>query len=291
MCDEFTAAADEEALERKGLTRREFAAMSAAAAVVACGPATDANGKDVALKEAMVEVATPDGKADAFFVHPASGTHPGIILWPDAVGLRDVKKAMARRLAASGYAVLVVNQYYRTGRAPHDLNFAMFRGPEGKAKMGPLVAPLTPEAVTRDGAAYVAWLDAQPVVDKKRGIGTQGYCMGGPFTVRTAAAANQRVKAAASFHGGGLVTDKPDSPHRLLASTQASYLIAIARNDDEKAPGEKDAFRTAATAAGRPAEIEVYPADHGWCVPDAPAYDQVQADRAWERLLALYTKL
>jgi carboxymethylenebutenolidase len=201
-----------------------------------------------------------------------------------------VKKAMARRLAASGYAVLVVNQYYRTARAPHDLNFAMFRGPEGKAKMGPLVAPLTPEGVARDGAAYAAWLDAQPVVDKRRGIGTQGYCMGGPFTVRTAAA-SQRVKAAASFHGGGLVTDKPDSPHGLLALTQASYLVAIARNDDEKAPGDKEALRTAATAAGRPAEIEVYPADHGWCVPDSPAYDQAQADRAWERLLVLYAKL
>lgn len=291
MCDDFTAASDDEALARKGLTRREFAAMSAAAALAACARPADANGKEVALKEAMVEVTTPDGKADAFFVHPASGSHPGVILWPDAVGLRDVKKAMARRLAASGYAVLAVNQYYRTAPAPHDLNFGMFRTPEGRTKLGPLTAPLTADAVSRDGAAYAAWLDAQPVVDKQRGIGTQGYCMGGPFTVRTAAAANQRVKAAASFHGGGLVTDQPDSPHRLLASTQASYLIAIARNDHEKAPGDKDAFRTAAVDAGRPAEIEVYPADHGWCVPDSPVYDQEQADRAWERLLALYARL
>lgn len=291
MCDEFTAASNEEARERKGLTRREFAALSAAAAVAACARPTDANGKDVAMKEAMVEVTTPDGKADAFFVHPASGTHPGVIFWPDAIGLRDVKKAMARRLAASGYAVLVVNQYYRTAKAPHDLNFAMFRAPGGREKLGPLMALLTSEAVARDGAAYAAWLDAQPVVDKARGIGTQGYCMGGPMTVRTAAAASQRVKAAASFHGGGLVTDKPDSPHHLLASTQASYLIAIARDDDASAPGDKETLKTAATAAGRPAEIEVYPADHGWCVPDAPAFDQAEADRAWERLLVLYGKL
>ena len=291
MCDEFTESAEEQALERKGLTRRAFAVMSAAAALAACARPTDANGKEIALKESMVEVPTPDGKADAFFVHPASGTYPGVILWPDIAGLRDVKKDMARRLAASGHAVLVVNQYYRSAKAPVMENFAEFRTPEGREKVMAMVPLLTAEAVARDGAAYAAWLDTQAAVDRQRGIGTQGYCMGGPFTVRTAAAAPGRVKAAASFHGGGLVTDKPDSPHRLLAATQASYLVAIARNDDEKAPGDKEALRTAATAAGRPAEIEVYPADHGWCVPDSPAYDRVQADRAWERLLALYAKL
>lgn len=291
MCDEFTAAADERALARKGLTRREFSAMSAAAALAACARPTDANGKEVAMKESMVEVPTPDGKADAFFVHPASGTHPGVILWPDIAGLRDVKKAMARRLAASGYAVLVVNQYYRSARAPVMESFAEFRTPEGREKVMAMVPLLTAEAVARDGAAYAAWLDTQAAVDRTRGIGTQGYCMGGPFTVRTAAAVPGRVKAAASFHGGGLVTDKPDSPHRLLATTQASYLIAIGRDDNERAPGDKDAFGAAAKAAGRPAEIEVYPADHGWCVPDSPAYDQVQADRAWEQLLTLYAKL
>lgn len=289
MCDEFTESAEEGVLAQKGLTRREFAAMSTAAALAAC--AKPANGKDAALKESMVEVTTPDGKVDAYFVHPASGTHPGVILWPDIAGLRDVKKDMARRLASSGYAVLVVNQYYRSAKAPVMQSFAEFRTEQGRAKVMAMVPLLTPEAVARDGAAYAAWLDTQPVVDKKRGIGTQGYCMGGPFTVRTAAAAPARVKAAASFHGGQLVTDKPDSPHRLLASTQASFLFAIARNDDEKAPGDKEALKTAATAAGRPAEIEVYPADHGWCVPDSPVYDQAQADRAWERLLVLYRKL
>lgn len=289
MCDDFTESAEESALGRKGLTRRDFAAMGTAAALAAC--AKPANGKDAALKESIVEVTTPDGKVDAFFVHPASGTHPGVILWPDIAGLRDVKKDMARRLASSGYAVLVVNQYYRSAKAPVMESFAEFRTEQGRAKVMAMVPLLTAEAVSRDGAAYAAWLDTQPVVDKKRGIGTQGYCMGGPFTVRTAAAAPQRVKAAASFHGGGLVTDKPDSPHRLLASTQASFLFAIARNDDERSPGDKESLKTAATAAGRPAEIEVYPADHGWCVPDSPVYDQVQADRAWERLLVLYGKL
>jgi carboxymethylenebutenolidase len=291
MCDEFTEDAEEGALGQKGLTRREFAAISAAAALAACAKPAEANGKDAALKETMVEVTTPDGQADAFFVHPASGAHPGVILWPDIAGLRDVKKAMARRLAASGYAVLVVNQYYRSAKAPVMDTFAEFRTPEGRQKVMAMVPLLTSEAVARDGAAYAAWLDTQPAVDKARGIGTQGYCMGGPFTVRTAAAASQRVKAAASFHGGGLVTDKPDSPHHLLGSTQASFLFAIARNDDEKAPGDKEALKTAATAAGRPAEIEVYPADHGWCVPDSPVFDQAQADRAWERLLVLYGKL
>jgi carboxymethylenebutenolidase len=291
MCDEFTKSAEEGSLKQKGLSRREFAAMSTAAALAACAKPSQANGKDSTLKESMVEVTTPDGKADAFFVHPASGSHPGVILWPDIAGLRDVKKDMARRLASSGYAVLVVNQYYRSAKAPVMENFAEFRTDQGRGKVMAMVPLLTPEAVARDGAAYAAWLDAQPAVDKKRGIGTQGYCMGGPFTVRTAAAASQRVKAAASFHGGGLVTDKPDSPHRLLASTQASFLFAIARNDDERAPGDKEALKTAATAAGRPAEIEVYPADHGWCVPDSPVYDQAQADRAWERLLVLYAKL
>jgi carboxymethylenebutenolidase len=239
----------------------------------------------------MVEVPTPDGSCDAFFVHPAQGSHPGVIFWPDAIGLRDAKKLMARRLAGAGYAVLAVNQYYRGARTPLDFGFDTFRTEEGRAKMAPLVGALVPEAVTSDAAAYVAFLDSQGAVDTSRGIGTQGYCMGGPFAVRTAAAVPDRVKAAASFHGGALVTDKPDSPHRLLAASKASYLFAVARDDDAKAPGDKNALLKAAADAGRLAEIEVYPADHSWCVPDAPAYDQAAADRAWLRLLDLYAKL
>ena len=290
MCDELTDAAHDEALARRGLSRRQFAAIGTAAALAAC-TGTDAAAKNGSLVEKAVQVTTPDGVSDCFFVRPAKGRHPGVVFWPDIGGLREAKKAMARRLAAAGYAVLAVNPYYRSAKAPVLSSFAEWRTDAGRAKVMPMVALLTAEAVTRDGGAYAAWLDAQPQVDKTRGIGVQGYCMSGPFTVRTAAAAPGRVKAAASFHGGGLVTDKPDSPHLLLARTEASYLFVIARNDDAKAPADKDTLRQAAEAAGRPAEVEVYPADHGWCVPDSPVYDQVQADRAWARLLALYAKL
>lgn len=295
MCDEFTAADNDAALARaaanSGLSRREFAAMGGAAALAGYASLAGAATPASRLTERMVAVPTPDGTADAFLVRPSRGRHPGVILWPDVLGLREVKKAMARRLAAAGYAVLVVNPYYRTFKGELGMDFSAFRTPEGQAKLAPARAALTPEAIARDGAAYVAFLDAQAAVDKRRGIGTQGYCMSGPFTVRTAAAAPARVKAAASFHGGGLVTAEPSSPHLLLASTSASYLIAIAKNDDEKAPTDKDVFRAAAAAAKRPAEIEVYAADHGWCVPDGPAYNQAEAERAWARLLALYAKL
>ncbi|QDV05826.1 Dienelactone hydrolase family protein [Planctomycetes bacterium Poly30] len=212
-------------------------------------------------------------------------------MWPDVAGLREAKKIMARSLAAEGYAVLVVNQYYRGLVAPILESFAEWRTPEGRAKISPLREQLDPEAITRDARAFVAFLDGEEVVDKARGIGSNGYCMGGPFTVRTAAAVPDRVAAAASFHGGGLATDAPDSPHRLLDRTQASYLFAIARNDDERDPAAKGTLREAADAAGRPAEIEVYPADHGWCVPDSPAWDAAAADRARQRMLALFATL
>ena len=290
MCDEFTAQADDEALARKGMSRRQFGTIGAAVAIAAC------SGRDVSaaargLTESVVSVKTPDGECDAFFVHPEKGAHPGVIYWPDIAGPRDATKVMARQLAAQGYAVLVVNQYYRGAKAPVLNTLSEWRTPEGQAKIGPLRAQLSSEAIARDAAAHVAFLDARKAVDRTRGIGTQGYCMGGPFTIRTAAAAPARVKAAASFHGGGLVTDQPDSPHRLLAGTQAAYLIAIGRNDDARAPTEKDTLRDAAKAAGRSAEIEVYAADHGWCVPDAPSYDQAEAERAFRRLLALYAAL
>ena len=288
MCDEFTAQAEDAALAR-GLSRRDFATIGAAVALVACSGAGEA--KAPRLREATVRITTPDGTADAFFVHPAKGRHPAVILWPDVGGLREAMKVMGRRLAGSGYAVLVVNQYYRTAPAPLLASFSEWRTPEGQARLRPAIAQLTSEGTMRDGAAFVAFLDTQRAVDSGRKIGTQGYCMGGAHALRTAAAAPARVGAAATFHGGGLASDKPDSPHLLLPRSQASYLIAVARNDDARDAGEKDRFRAAAEAAGRPAEIEVYPADHGWCVPDTPNYDQAQADRAWGRLLALYAKL
>lgn len=243
------------------------------------------------LTETTVEVPTPDGACEAFFVHPAEGRYPGVIFWPDAFGVRPATRNMARRLAAAGFAVLAVNQYYRTERLPLGLSFDMLATEEGRAKLFPVIRGVTPDMIGRDAAAHVAFLDAQASVDTSRGIGTQGYCMGGALALRTAAAVPERVKAAASFHGGGLVTEAPDSPHRLFADARASYLIAIGSDDDARAPDDKDALRAAAAAAGRPCEIEVYDAQHSWCVPDAPVFDAAEADRAFDRLMALYVKL
>ncbi len=291
MCDELTAIEEENALASAGLSRREFAALGAAG-VLAGGMADAALAKGVmVVLEETVLIPTGEGNIDALFIRPAKGKHPAIILWPDIAGVREAYRLMAKRLAASGYAVLVVNQYYRSARAPIMNSIAEWRTPEGQAKLRPMIGALSADGITRDARAMVAWLDQRREVNRKRGIGTSGYCMGGPFTVRTAAAVPGRVRAAASFHGGGLVTDKPDSPHRLLASTKASYLIAVARNDDAKAPADKDTFRDAAKAAGRSAEVEVYAADHGWCTLDAPVYDKAEAERAWARMLALFKTL
>lgn len=289
MCDDLTAIEEERALAFRGIDRRGFAALGAAGLGALAAPL--AASVPPGLVERMVTLATPDGKMDAFFVHPAKGKHPGVILWPDIAGLRDAYKVMARRLAADGYAVLVLNQYYRSAPAPHFRAIAEWRTPEGQAKLRPMIAQLNSGAIERDAWGAAAWLDKQAAVNVKRGIGTAGYCMGGPFTVRTARAVSQRVRAAASFHGASLVTDKPDGPHLLLKTTRARFLFAIARNDDARAPGDKEALRAAAKAAGRAAEVEVYPADHGWCTIDAPVYDKVQAERAWDRMLALFRTL
>lgn len=290
MCDDYTdkdfARADR---RMQGLDRRQFAVLGAGAALAGCTASVAADRG--AVTERMVSITTVDGVCDAFFVHPGKGAHPGIVMWPDIAGLRDAKKIMARSLAAQGYAVLVVNPYYRSAPAPVMKSFAEYRTPEGQAKVGPMRAALTPDAITRDARAYVAFLDGQKAVDRKRGIGSSGYCMGGPFTVRMAAAVPARVGAAASFHGAGLVTAAPDSPHRLLAGTKSGYLFAIARNDDAKQPEAKTELRKAADAAERTADVEVYAADHGWCVPDSPAYDPGEADRAWRAMLALFAKL
>ncbi len=288
MCDDFTAHEEEAALAGQGVNRREFAALTGMAALFATLPA---NAAAKPIGERKVMIPTPDGIADAQFFHPKRGKHPGVILWPDIAGPREAYTLMGRRLAEAGYAVLVVNQYYRSAPAPHLASISEWRTPAGQEKLKPMLPLLTPENITKDAKAYVAFLDGKKHVDTKRGIGSNGYCQGGPFTVRTAAAVPGRVKAAASFHGGGLVTDKPDSPHKLLAGTKASYLIAVARNDDARAPADKDTFKAAAQAAGRPAEVEVYNADHGWCALDAPVYDKAEAERAWARMLALYAKL
>ena len=285
MCDETNL--DEFA--SKGFSRREFAATGALAGLAACTSMENAGGAS-GLSESMVSISTADGTMDAFFVHPGKKA-PAVILWPDIAGLREVKKQMARRLAGNGYAVLVANPYYRDVPAPQFADFADFMKQNGFQKVTPWRSKATaPAAINRDAKALVAWLDGQRAVDTKRGIGNQGYCMGGSYTIYSAAAVPERVKAAASFHGGGLVTDKGDSPHLMLQQGH-HYLIAIAQNDDAKQPEAKTILRQAADKIGANAEIEVYPADHGWCVPDSPVYNAAQAERAWERLLALYAKL
>jgi carboxymethylenebutenolidase len=244
------------------------------------------------LSEAMVDVKTRDGTCDAFFVHPKEGKSPGVIFWPDAIGLRPAKQAMARRLAASGYAVLVVNQYYRDAHVPLGISFSDFGDPDARARLMPLMSGVRePGGVERDARAFATFLDSQAAVDTGRGIGTQGYCMGGSLAFRTAAAVPDRVRAVASFHGGGLVSDAPESPHRLIDKTRAAFLILPGRDDNVNEPHAVAALEDATEGAGRPAEIEVYDADHGWCVPDAPSYDAGEADRAWDRLLALYKGL
>ena len=288
MCDDLTVHEEDAALAASGLNRRQFAVISAAGVLAACTSSQSAAKARAGLTESEVAITTPDGTADAFFVRPAKGKHPAIIMWPDVAGLRPAYMEMGRQLAAAGFAVLVVNHYYRSAKAPILASIAEWRTPAGQAKLKPMIAAITPPGVTSDTMAFVGWLDKQGATDRQRGIGSIGYCMTGPFTVRAAAAVPRRIKAAVSCHGGGLVTAAPDSPHRLIASTQASYLIAIARNDDARAPGDKDALRAAAKAAGRAAEVEVYNADHGWCTLDAPTYDKAEAARAWGRALALF---
>ena len=290
MCDETDLAGWDDRLAATGLSRRDFGLMGGAAALVACSGKVTAGGDTASasgLTENMVVIDTTEGEMDAFFVHPSAGKHPAVILWPDIASLREAKRVMARRLAAEGYAVLVANPYYRDVPADQFADMASFRADGGWEEVGPWRRKLSSEAVMRDTGALVGWLDGQSAVDAAKGIGTQGYCMGGPFTVYSAHARPDRIKAAASFHGGGLVREDADSPHRIFEKG-TSYLIAIARNDDAKAPEEKTALREAADAGGINAEIEVYGGDHGWCVLDNPTYDEAEAERAWGRLLALY---
>ena len=283
MCDERTGADTAKYLRAREMTRRQFGAVSAGAGLAMLLPrAADAQ----AVTESEIDVQTPDGVCDSYFVHPASGAHPGVLIWPDAFGLRPAKRQMAKRLAESGYSVLVVNQYYRSQRAPiaDSTNFGELRD-----VLMPLMGTLSPETHVTDAQAFVGFLDSQASVDSNRKMGTMGYCMGGPITMRTAAALPDRIGAGASFHGGGLVTDQPDSPHLLVPQMTAHYLFAIAENDDENEPEAKNVLREVFAEAGLPAEIEVYAgALHGWCPPDTPVYNEAQAERAWSRLLALF---
>ena len=287
MCDERTLRDEEDHLRRSGrLTRREFGALSVGTGLAMLLPRAAAA---LEVTAANVEVATPDGAADCYFAHPSSGAHPGVLVWPDALGLRPAFERMARRLAESGYAVLAVNPYYRNERAPVFPEGASFRDEAVRKKVFPLMRSLTPERTVADARAFVGFLDSRDAVADDRMMGTTGYCMGGSMTMRTAAALPDRIGAGASFHGGRLVTDGPDSPHLLVGKIRAHYLFAIAENDDKKDPEAKTALRRAFDAAGLPAEIEVYAgALHGWCPPDSAVYNEAQAERAWSRLLALF---
>lgn len=288
MCDETTEAENDVLLSRRRVGVGAAAILAGCASRTTPPPPPAAAAPTTARREVVIK--TPDGQADGVFITPDTGKHPGIILWPDVAGLRPAYETMASRLAAAGYAVLAINPYYRSAKSPILTEFAQWRTEEGQAKIAPMRAALTSDAIARDGAAFVAWLDTQAEVDAAKKIGTQGYCMSGSFTFRTAAAVPDRVGAIASFHGGGLVADGADSPHRLFAQMKAASLICIAQNDHERQPDARSALEEAAKTAGRTAEVEVYPANHGWCALDSPVYDEVQAERAWSRLLATYAE-
>jgi carboxymethylenebutenolidase len=275
------------------ISRRGFAALSLAAGLVA---ATNVSAAQMQVVETAVDVRTPDGVADGYLYHPqGAGTWPAVIMYPDAFAVRPAFRDMARRLSATGYTVLLPNFFYRSGRTPVMKQNFDFANADDRAFLDRLRAPLTPEAVARDAVAYIAFLSAQPSVRRAAKIGTQGYCMSGPFAIRTAAAAPDRVGAVASFHGGGLVTNMPDSPHLLIGKTRANYYIGIAASDDMQQPDAKDKLRAALQAAHLPGKVEVYEgALHGWCVKDMPLqqgqpiYNEALAERAWTNLLGLY---
>jgi len=280
------------------VSRREFGALSLAAGLAAAASAQSAAAAPaLQVTETEVTVKTPDGNCDAAFIHPATGTYPGVLIWTDIFGLRPSMRDFAKRIAAEGYSVLVPNPFYRTAKAPvfADPTKFDFGNKADTDKLPPLTGPLNaPGAAEKDAVAYIAFLDAQRQVDKTKRIGTQGYCMGGPLVVKTAAAVPNRVGAGASFHGGGLVTDNANSPHLLAAKIKARMYFGVAGNDDMRQPDAKDKLKAAFAAANVPAEIEVYSSLHGWCVPDmplqngAPIYNRPDAERAWGKLVALY---
>ena len=287
MCDNDSLGDLIEYRLRAGLSRRQFGALSLGAGVLSLLPSVA--GAAVEVQESEVDIRTPDGTADAYFAHPARGAYPGVLMWPDIYGLRPAFRQMGKRLAESGYSVLVVNPFYRTKRAPTAPEHPDFEDPATRAALMALMGSLTAQTAVTDAKAFVAWLDGQASVDRKRRMGTTGYCMSGPFTMRTAAAFPDRIGAGASFHGGGLVTDKPDSPHLLVAKMKAQYLFAIAESDDQRQPETKDVLRTAFATAKLPAEIEVYAGTiHGWCPTDSRLYNHDQAEKAWSRMLALF---
>ncbi len=285
MCDEHTVEDNKELLKSK-LSRRGFGALTGAGAAAAVMLPQTANAQTVT--EGDVTITTPDGECDAYFVHPAEGAHAAVLVWPDILGLRPAFRAMGKRLAENGYAVLTVNPFYRSAKSPVVNVGDSFGDPDIRAKVMPMARALSAETHVTDAMAFTAWLDQQAAVDTSKGIGTTGYCMGGPMVMRTAATVPDRIKAGATFHGGGLATDADNSPHLLIPKMTADFLIAVAQNDDERDPEAKTTLANAFEANDLKAEIEVYPANHGWCPPDMEPYDEAQAEKAWSRLLALF---
>jgi carboxymethylenebutenolidase len=285
MCDQDDFA--EFAHRAKEMSRRQFSAIALGATLAAALPKL-ANA--AATQGADVEIKTAAGTADAYLVHPKTGKHPGVLIWPDIFGLRPAFKDMATRLAESGYSVLVINPFYRVRKAPTAPENPDFNDPTTRDALMALMKSLSPETAEVDARAFVTYLDSQPSVDKKRKLATTGYCMGGPFVLRTASQYPDRIGAGATFHGGSLVTDKPDSPHLLIPKMKAHFLIAIAENDDKQQPDAKNVLRDAFATAQLPSEIEVYAgAQHGWCPPDSHVYNKEQAEKAWSRMLALFS--
>jgi carboxymethylenebutenolidase len=283
MCDHDAM----DAMQEAGMSRRQFGALGVGAGVIAMLPrAADA----AEVSESEVTIKTPDGNCDAHFVHPRSGASAAVLVWPDIFGLRDPFRVMGRRLADSGYAVLTVNPFYRVQKAPTAPPNPNFQDPATRDALFKLAGTLNATTHVADANTFINWLDAQPQVEKRRKIGTEGYCMGGPIVMRTAASRPDRIGAGASFHGGGLNTNNPDSPHLGIPKMKASMLIAIAENDDKSNPTSKDILRKAFDDAKVPAEIEVYAAQHGWCAIDSAVYNKEQAEKAWARKIALYKK-
>jgi carboxymethylenebutenolidase len=281
--------------QSKSISRREFTALSLAAGVAAAASTSAATADDAV--DSDVSITMPGGVCDAALIHPkGKGPFPAVILFTDVFGLRPTMREMAARLAASGgYAVLVPNPYYRTSKAPGLPTALDFSSPADREKIAKVREPLTDEAVSSDTVAYVKFLDSQALVNKKAKMGVFGYCMGGPFTMQAAAANPDRVGAGASFHGGGLVTDKPDSPHLKVPKMKAQFYFAVAMNDDQRQPDAKVKLDEAFKAAKLPAKIEVYDGcQHGWCVKDMPLqggkpiYNEAQAERAWGELTSLF---